>query len=54
MAFRNLVRFEQTGQAFYGDLLKKEKQDFVVKRLDGNIEDGFKATDEIVRVAQVD
>jgi len=45
MAFKKLVRFDQGGEAKFGDLLSENKNGFVVKPLEGSIEAGFKESD---------
>lgn len=43
MAFERLVRFQHEGNAFYGNLIKAEENKYVVQKLIGTVENGFKA-----------
>jgi hypothetical protein len=54
MAFKKLVRYEHGGETHYGDLISSGSHGFLVKRLDGNIQNGFNSTtDEPVTVTKV-
>ncbi len=54
MPFERLVRFEHDGQIFYGDLVDQTETGFKVKKLQGNIEDGFQSTtEELISVESV-
>ena len=44
MSFSKLVRFEKSGEIYYGDLLKHDASGFLVKTLNGNLTNGFTGT----------
>ncbi|KAH8893628.1 fumarylacetoacetate hydrolase family protein [Thozetella sp. PMI_491] len=46
MAFQKLVRYEEGGEACYGDLVNSDERGHLIKKLRGNLEDGFTATSE--------
>lgn len=53
MAFRALVRCEINGKFIFGDLLESNKNGYTVKKLDGDVFGGFKATEEAHNVQRV-
>jgi hypothetical protein len=54
MSFSKLVRYQDEGAIHYGDLLKQDTDGFLVKRLTGNLREGFVATNSApVRVQTV-
>ena len=53
MVFKKLVRFEEGGQIFYGDVIGNDKNEYLVKKLHGSFAVGFSATEEQIKVKKV-
>jgi len=53
MTFSRLVRYSLNGQSSYGDLLESTQAGHVVRKLNGNSQDGFTQTTQTVTVEKV-
>ena len=52
MAFKKLVRFEEGGQIFYGDLISSDENEYLVKKFHGSFAGGFNETETQVKVGK--
>jgi hypothetical protein len=46
LGFSRLVRYEHNGKVHFGDLQNHDNSGYTIKRLDGNLDDGFKPTSD--------
>ncbi|KAH7007827.1 hypothetical protein B0J12DRAFT_611943 [Macrophomina phaseolina] len=54
MAFKKLVRYESaTGEPQYGDLIESKDGSFSIRKLDGDIRNGFSPTDDVVQAMKL-
>lgn len=51
--FKNLVRFTDGAQAYYGDLIEVKGSNYTIRKLEGSDFTNLKKTDEIVNVDSV-
>jgi hypothetical protein len=53
LGFSRLVRYEHDGKVYFGDLQNDDGSKYTIKRLEGNLEDGFKPTSDEHTVEKV-
>jgi hypothetical protein len=46
LGFSRLVRYEHDGKVHFGDLQNDDGSKYAIKRLEGNLDDGFKTTSD--------
>jgi hypothetical protein len=51
LGFSKLVRYEQNGKVLFGDLQSHQDGEYVIKRLQGDLDQGFRPTgdDDVVK-----
>ncbi|KAF5701111.1 fumarylacetoacetate hydrolase [Fusarium mundagurra] len=53
MVFERLVRFEENGSSYYGNLISSSQDSYKVEKLSGNLEQGFQLTNQVTTVSKL-